>query len=336
MFKCIVTGLGNRGLHWVRAARQREDVEIVAFVEPAEGNRERAIAQHNVPAERIYPSLDDALQAVKADFVLDVTPPAVHHEIAEKAFAAGLHVMGEKPLSDDFETAKRVVERGKQSGLKHMITQNYRFGAQPRTTRPLIEQGLIGKPGQCDIRFYIPWADSPGRHYVTQPFMFIKDMMVHHFDLLRYVLGVDPVSVHAITWNHPWGWHAGDAAHAIVFEFPDGLYATHVACGCTLGSQTGWNGDWRIEGSQGSIDWTKDGMWYSRLHRTAEKVRRALEPLAVPPAEQAMFDEFFAALREDRPPECSAEDNLNSLAMVFGAIKSSVEGRKVRLAELIA
>ncbi len=334
MFKCIVTGLGKRGLHWVRAVRQREDVEIVAFVEPAEKNRERAIAQHDVPAERLYNSLDDALQAVKADFVLDVTPPAAHHEIAEKAFAAGLHVIGEKPLSDNFETAKRVVEWGKQSGVKHMITQNYRFGAQPRTTRPLIEQGLIGKPGQCDIRFYIPWADSPGSHYVTQPFMLLNDMMVHHFDLLRYVLGVDPVSVHAITWNHPWGWHAGDAAHAIVFEFPDGLYATHVACGCALGSQTGWNGDWHIEGSQGSIDWTKDGMWYSHLHRTEERVHRPIEPLAVPPSEQAMLDEFFAAIREDRPPECSAEDNLNSLAMVFGAIKSSVEGRKVKLAEL--
>ncbi|MCS6861828.1 MAG: Gfo/Idh/MocA family oxidoreductase, partial [Abditibacteriales bacterium] len=176
MFQGIITGLGNRGLHWVRAVRQREDVEIVAYVEPAEQNRERAVAQHDVPAERIYCSLDDALSAVEADFVLDVTPPAVHHEIAQKAFAAGLHVMGEKPLSDNFETAKRIVALGKQSGVKHMITQNYRFGAQPRTTRPLIEQGLIGKPGQCDVRFYIPWADTPGSHYVTQPFMLLNDM----------------------------------------------------------------------------------------------------------------------------------------------------------------
>jgi predicted dehydrogenase len=61
---------------------------------------------------------------------MDVTPPAVHHQIAEKAFAHGLHVLGEKPLSDDYATAKRVVEAGAQAGVKHMITQNYRFGAQ--------------------------------------------------------------------------------------------------------------------------------------------------------------------------------------------------------------
>jgi len=28
------------------------------------------------------------------------------------------------------------------------------------------------------------------------------------------------------------------------FTFADGLVATHVACGCAVGSQTGWNGDW--------------------------------------------------------------------------------------------
>ncbi|MBV9868448.1 MAG: Gfo/Idh/MocA family oxidoreductase [Abitibacteriaceae bacterium] len=335
MHKCIVTGLGGRGLHWLNQTKQREDVEIVVCVEPMEANRQRAVERHNIPQEKIFNSFDEALQNVQADFVLDVTPPAVHHEVAEKAFAAGLHVLGEKPLSDNFETARKVVEAGKQSGVKHMITQNYRFGAQPRTTRKVLAEGIIGQPGQCDVRFYIPWADFPGSHYVTQPYMLINDMMVHHFDLMRYVLNENPVSVQAITWNQPWGWHKGDAAHSIVFQFADGLVATHVACGCAVGSQTGWNGDWRIEGPQGSIDWDKEGTWHSHLHRTQEKInRQPVQHLAVPTSEQAILDEFFAAIKEDRQPECSAEDNLNSLAMVFAAIQSAKEGRKVELSEL--
>jgi predicted dehydrogenase len=334
MLRGILTGLGGRGLYWTRCVRARKDCEVVAYVEPMEANRTRAIERHDIPADRIHPSLEDALSSVKADFVLDVTPPAVHHIIAEKSFAAGLHLIGEKPLSDDFGTACKVVEWGRSAGKRHMITQNYRFGPQPRTTRLRLEEGLIGKPGQCDLRFYIPWADSPGSHYVTQPYMLINDMMVHHFDMLRYVLQVEPQSVHAITWNHPWGWHAGDAAHAIVFRYADGLVATHVSVGCAIGSQTGWNGDWRIEGPQGSIDWDRDKMWYTRLHRTQERVRKELFPLAVPPADQAMLDEFFAAIREGRDPECSAADNLKSLAMVFAAIRSAQERREVPLAEL--
>ena len=37
----------------------------------------------------------------------------------------------------------------------------------------------------------------------------------------------------------------------------------------------------------------------------------------------AMLDEFFSAIRDDREPECSARDNLKSLAMVFAAIQSA-------------
>jgi predicted dehydrogenase len=164
--------------------------------------------------------------------------------------------------------------------------------------------------------------------------MLINDMMVHHFDLMRYVLGQDPESVHAITWNPEWGWHAGDASHAIVFRFPSGLVATHVSVGCAVGSQTTWNGSWRIEGPEGSLEWELDRMWYTHLHRTPEKVRREIFPEKVPAQDQAMLDEFFAAIREDREPECSARDNLQSLAMVFAAIQSAKEGRSVRLSEL--
>lgn len=333
---CILTGLGGRGLHWLRQIRQRKDCAVVGFVEPAEANRDRAVQQHDVPEALVFSSLAEALERTSADFVLDVTPPAVHHEIAELAFGAGLHVLGEKPLSDDFATAVRMAEAGERAGVKHMLTQNYRFGACPRTTRQALACGMIGKPGQCDLRFYMPWADMPGSHYVTQPYMLINDMMVHHFDMLRYVLGADPVSVQAITWNHPWGWHAGDAAHAIVFHFADGLVATHVSVGCAVGSRTTWNGDWRIEGPEGSIDWEADRMWHVHLHRTPERVRYEIFPLAVPAAEHAILDEFFTAIWEDREPECSARDNLKSLAMVFAAIRSAKEGRRVDLAELWA
>lgn len=333
--KCIITGLGNRGLFWANQIAAHDTCEVVGYVEPWEKNRDRAINERDIPAQQIFSTLDEAIDSVEADFILDVTPPAIHHEIAAKAFSKGLHVMGEKPLSDDFETAKKVAEQGKAAGVKHMITQNYRFTAQPRTTRKLIDEGLIGKPGQCDIKFYVPWADLPGTHYVTEPFMLINDMMVHHFDLLRYVLNQDPVSVQAITWNQPWGWHAGDAAHAIVFRYADGLVATHIASACAVGSQTSYNGDWRIEGPQGSLDWKKDGsVSHSRLHRTEEKVEENVELLDVADGSQAMLDEFLAAIREDRDPECSAQDNLKSLAMVFAAIQSAREGRSVELASL--
>lgn len=330
----ILAGLGGRGLFWLGETRRHEGCELIGYVEPGEANRRRAIEEHEVPEEQVFIHIDDAIEKTEADFVLDVTPPAAHFEIAQKAFASGLNVLGEKPLSDDYATACRMVEMGAQAGLKHMITQNYRFSAPPRTTRRLLAEGLIGKPGQCDIRFYMCWADMPGSHYVTEPYMLINDMMVHHFDMMRYVLGVDPVSVQAVTWNHPWGWHTGDAAHAIVFEFPDGLWATHVSVGCAVGERTSWNGDWRIEGPKGTISWQQDVIRHAHLHRTDDPVDEVIPPLDVPPAGKAILDEFCAAIEEDREPECSAADNIQSLAMVFAAIQSAKEGRRVELCEL--
>ncbi len=335
MMKAIFTGLGGRGLHWLKAMRERDDVELVGFVEPYEASITRAVEKYSVPREQIFASLDEAIANTKADFVLDVTPPAVHHEIALKAFGAGLHVIGEKPLSDDFQNAKIVAEAGTKAGLKHMITQNYRFGAQPRTTRQKVLEGMVGQVGQCDVHFTMPWADFPGSHYVTEPFMMINDMMVHHFDLMRYVLGENPVSVQAMTWNQPWGWHAGDACHSILFRFASGLVATHVCLGCDMGLQTSWNGDWHIAGPNGSIDWDKNGTSYSHLHRTETKIeRQPIGHIAVKASEHAMVDEFFAAITENREPECSAQDNLQSLKMVFGAIQSAKEGRVVMIDEV--
>ncbi len=334
--KAILTGLGGRGLYWLDNARRHQNVEVVGFVEPYEGSISRAVNEYQVARDLIFPSLDAAIANSDADFILDVTPPAVHPEIAFKAFENGLHVIGEKPLSDNFEIARKVAQAGQAAGLTHMITQNYRFGALPRTSRRVLDEGLIGKPGQCDIKFYMNWADLPGSHYVTEPYMLINDMMVHHFDLMRYVLNEDPVSVRAVTWNQPWGWHAGDACHSITFRFASGLVATHVANGAAVGSRTSYNGDWRIEGDQGSLDWKGDKLSYSHLHRTDKNVdAREIKLDATAPQDQAMLDEFFAAIEGNRAPECNAQDNLKSLAMVFAAIQSAKENREVQLSELM-
>ena len=77
-------------------------------------------------------------------------------------------------------------------------------------------------------------------------------------------------------------------------------------------------------------------MWNEHLHRTDKPVNEELFPIASPPADQAMIDEFISAVREQRDPECSAADNLRSLAMVFAAIASAKEQKRVRLDDFLA
>ena len=334
--KAIIVGLGGRGRGWLRDCRQHPKVDIVAGVEPSPANKKRAIEELEIPPDQLYGDLAAAIDAVDADLVVDITPPAAHVPIALTAFEAGLHVIGEKPMSDDYEQAKKVVAAGRKSGLKHMITQNYRFNALPRTTHRLLKEEVIGAVGQLDVCLYVNWADNPGSHYVTEPYMFLTDMGIHHFDMMRYTLDADPISVHAITWNLPWGWHEGDACQHILFRFDNGVIGTHRGVGCTVGHvPAGHNGEWRFEGPKGSLTWEGSSLFHTHSHKADPQIRAELDldeqdagglnPVLV---------EFVNALEEDRAPECSAEDNLKSMAMVFAALKSVEEKREVELAEL--
>ena len=333
--RAIIVGLGGRGRYWLKTCQEEREVEVVAAVEPVAENKERAIKDQNFPKEKIFDELNAAIKATKADFVVDITPPKIHERIAMTAFENKLNVLGEKPLSDDFDTAKRIVAAGKNAGVKHMISQNYRWHPLPRTTHRLVRDKAYGEVGQLDISFYVPWADVPGSHYVTEPYMFLTDMGIHHFDMLRYVMGMEPVSAQAITWNLPWGWHKGDAAQIIVFRFPNGLVASHRAVGCTLGKRTSYNGEWRVETHQGTLTWEGEQLFHTHEHRAKEKVRAEL-PLDKEgtggPAQ--MLKDFIAALKANKQPECNAEDNLKSMAMVFAAVKSAKERREVKLSEV--
>ena len=330
--RAILAGLGNFSSVWFDVCEKHPDVEIVGYVARSQKSRDRFLREHQVPGTSLYSSLSEAIGAVEADFVIDVTPPAAHKEIALTAIDASLHVLQEKPMCSTMSDATEVADAGEKSGIVHMVSQNYRFGALPRTTRRLISEGRVGDPGQVTISFYVPWADLPGTHYVKEPYMFLTDMGVHHFDMLRYVLGIEPESVRVESWNQPWGWHEGDASHVAIFDFPQEIKAIHVAMGCTLGHATSWNGDWRIEGSGGSLTWEDDTLYFSHEHRTEAKTRReiALDPLASV-GQSAVLDEFLAAIVEKRQPECSARDNVGTLQMAFGAVESASTGKMIEL-----
>ncbi|MCL4508064.1 MAG: Gfo/Idh/MocA family oxidoreductase [Chloroflexi bacterium] len=335
----ILVGLGGRGRYWLGNGLRHPDVTWAAVVEPDESNRQRGIAV-GAPADRLFVSLDDALTAMRgeADFVMDVTPPAVHEAVAQRTFTAGLHLLGEKPMSDDFAAARRMVELGRRAGKLHMITQNYRFGPQPRTTRRVLAQDTIGSVGHVDIAFYMNWADNPGSHYVLFPYMFTKDMGIHHFDMLRYVLADEPAAAQCVAWNPAWGWHKGDASHVAVFTFVSGVHAVHRGVGCAVGTRTTWNGEWRIEGPRGTITWEGNDIFHTHLHRAEHPVREQVfaDRPPLPPNQDPLLTEFVAAVREGRQPECHAADNLRSLAMVEACVRSAQRGgARVDIAEVL-
>jgi predicted dehydrogenase len=333
--KAILVGLGGRAASWIEACR-RKKIEISSYVEPVAAQQEKMAARYQLPKDRIFTTLADAVRKSDAQFVMDITPPAAHESIVLESLKNGLHVLEEKPISDSLAAAKRMVAAAKSAGKVYMITQNYRFGAQPRTARRLLKDGVVGAPEQVMVSFFMPWADAPGSHYVTQPYMLIKDMGVHHFDLLRYVLAQNAEKTLGHSWNPSWGWHQGHASHTAIFQMTGGVTATHHALGCSKGHRSSWNGEWHIAGPEGSVTWEENKIFVTYGHRTKNPSRQEIPLDTLPEGGQdAILTEFFAAIQEGRQPECSGEDNINSLAMTFALVKSSQERRWVDMKEIL-
>ncbi len=332
--RTIVVGLGGRGQHWLYVCQEMRDrVTVVAGVDPVAERREQAKAKFGLKDEQLFPSLEEALKAVEADFVLDVTPPAARERIAELALGHNLPVLAEKAMGEDWAMARRIADMVRRSGLTYMVAQNYRFNPLPRTTRRLLDEGFLGVVNTVTVGFYRPWG--MGAHYVEIPFALLIEMAVHHFDTLRYVLNRNAVRVWAHTWNAPWGWHKGDVGHAVVFEMEGGVMVTHHALGCSKGKPSPWQGEWRIEGENGSLLWVENKLVYGRSLPPEQATEQTLPLDPMPFADtKAVLAEFLSALAEKREPECSAQDNLHTLAMVFGAVESAKRRQWVELAEL--
>ena len=161
-------------------------------------------------------------------------------------------------------------------------------------------------------------------------------MGCHHFDFVRYLIGSEPISVNTLSWNLPWGWHTGDASHIALFEFECGIRFIHRAMGCSKGKPTRWFGDCRIEGELGTIIWKDEKLILTSFHKKNKPIEKKIN-FSIDKSKNefsVILDTFLRSVKNNKEPECSAKDNLNTLAMTLGAVKSAQQNKKILIDEI--
>ncbi len=328
----IQVGVGGFGRGWVGHVLADGDARLVALVDVDPDALAAARQQSGLPEQACYSEFRRAFSDVEADAVLCVTPPDLHHEVALAALEAGLHVLTEKPLADTMERARRMVQAAQEAGRVLMVSQNYRFQPWVRTVRQLLSGDEFGRADSITLRFAkAPRFARSFRLRMEHPL--VRDMSIHHFDLMRAITEREPVSVYAETWRPSWSWFEHDPCAVALFRFGGELRVAYHGSWVTRGPQTSWAGRWRIECPEAAIH-VRNG----QVHIVpAEHPDQDMEvQLADMPCtgQAGALREFQDAIAGAREPQTSGRDNLSSLAMVFAVMQSAERGEPVHLGEL--
>ncbi|MEV0155423.1 Gfo/Idh/MocA family oxidoreductase [Micromonospora sp. NPDC050686] len=99
---------------------------------------------------------DSLLERPDVDAVYVPLPTGLHAEWVGRALAAGKHVLSEKPLTVDPDTAQDLVDQAAKAGLWLMENFTFLHHSQHETVRRLVADGRVGTPRVFTARFGIP------------------------------------------------------------------------------------------------------------------------------------------------------------------------------------
>jgi predicted dehydrogenase len=186
--RIALVGAGARARIWRRVidADPRTTLAGLADTDPA------ALAGETLPTA---PTLEALLERSPADAVLLATPPAGRGPQIAAACAARLPILAEKPLADSLAAATAHVAAADAAGVPIMVGLNFRYLPVTRALKGLIADTL-GPPEFARFT-YERWRDGhrPGinRYPLAMAQPMLWEQSIHHFDLLRFVYGAEPV-----------------------------------------------------------------------------------------------------------------------------------------------
>ena len=301
--RTVLVGCGNMSNLWLQSALALPQVEIVGLVDVVEAAARQKAAQFQLTQAVIGTDLEAVLQETKADAVFNCTVPDAHYDVTMLALGHGCHVLSEKPLADSMERAREMVAAAQRARRIFAVIQNRRYDPAIRRMTSFLASSI------------------------------------HSFDAARLLTGADAVSVYCHEWNPRGSWYEHDASAIAIFEMSNGVVYTYRGSWCAEGLSTSWECDWRFIGQRGSVLWDGGERTQIQVVKETGGFISTYDDMSLPTYEASnsgghagIIQEFFTCIQNGTQPETRAEDNIKSLAMVFGAIESAEKGQKIRIA----
>ena len=191
-------GVGGIGRVWAKFLYEDKRVEVVAMVDVDQAAMDKVCRARGYHASICHRSLEAALAATRADALVCVTPPNVRKNAVIAALHAGLDVISEKPMAGKLSDCHAIVETARATGRACVVSQNYRHFPASVRMADLVRDGAIGTVGQIRIDFSLG-CDFGAGYRLEMDYPQIVDMANHHFDLLRFITGLEAETVSGVS-----------------------------------------------------------------------------------------------------------------------------------------
>jgi len=331
--RLAVLGTGRIGrMHAELIDREIPGIELGSVFDVVADSAQSVATELGVTAAA---SLDAALADPSIDAVCIATSTDTHVDTMIAVAEAGKHIFLEKPISLDLGEVDRGLAAVEAAGVSLQIGFNRRFDPGHAAVRSAVADGSVGDLHLVRITSRDP--APPPISYVEVSGGIFRDMMIHDFDMARFITGSEVVDVtaKAAVRIDPAIGAAGDYDTAVVvLTHADGTITT-----IDNSRQAVYGYDQRVEafGSAGMATSENQLMNNSRVSTATGTVEQPLQYFFLEryiPSYIAEWKAFATAVADGVAPPVSGNDGRAPLLIAQAALQSIDEGRTVGLADL--
>ncbi|MGC8778932.1 MAG: Gfo/Idh/MocA family protein [Candidatus Caldatribacteriaceae bacterium] len=277
-----------------------ETAELVAgaFSSKPELSRKQGEALHLDP-KRVYDSYREMVEresklpvGERIDFVVIVTPNALHYPIAKAFLEAGFHVVCDKPMTTTIEEAEDLCRLVKKYDRVFCLTHNYTGYPMVKQARALVQEGKLGKIRKVVVEYPQGWLATPidaqghkQAAWRTDPTMAgasscMGDLGSHAENLARYLTGLEIEALCADMTTFVPGRRLEDDGNVLI-HYKGGARGVLYASQISVGEEN--NLRIRVYGETGSLEWHQENpnyLYVRHLDKPAEIYSRGSGYLA--------------------------------------------------------
>ncbi|CAM3931294.1 Gfo/Idh/MocA family protein [Lederbergia lenta] len=183
--KVGIVGVGNIGSIHAAVYKENPNVEIVAVCDIIQSKSDEAAKKFGGKA---FYSVKEMLDSkIELNLVSVCTKGeengSEHFTPTMELLEAGIPVLGEKPISNNIEEGKQMVELARKKRVPYAVNLNHRFTPAAEKAKSWLESGRLGKTHMINMRM---WINNPAE---SSPWFHLRALHPHSFDVIRYFCG---------------------------------------------------------------------------------------------------------------------------------------------------